>query len=212
VKVERICKACGKSWVANRADATWYCSRSCYRKTVEHPKVMAKKRASGIRVVGGTDNCVRCGEVFTIKGRKSNKCETCRRDVRLELYRDYNASPVRKDKLKDRRQNDPKYAMDRRMGWAVWNSLKREGKGDSWENLVGFGVPDLVKHLERQFTDGMSWDNMGEWHVDHIIPLASFEYSSAEDEGFRAAWSITNLRPLWAKENVSKGAQRLLLI
>lgn len=63
-----------------------------------------------------------------------------------------------------------------------------------------------------QFLPGMSWDNMAEWHIDHILPLASFSYASASDPEFRAAWALTNLRPLWSAENMQKGAKRVLLL
>ena len=58
----------------------------------------------------------------------------------------------------------------------------------------------------------MTWQNMSLWHVDHILPLASFEYESASDPEFRAAWALTNLRPLWSVENLQKGAKRVLLL
>lgn len=53
---------------------------------------------------------------------------------------------------------------------------------------------------------------MGEWHIDHIIPLSSFSFEDAEDPDFKAAWQITNLRPLWKTENLSKHAKRLHLL
>ena len=98
------------------------------------------------------------------------------------------------------------------MKQAVRLALQGGKRGRSWENLVGYTVDDLRAHLERQFTKGMTWDNMGEWHVDHILPKVSFTYSSAEDPEFRACWALTNLRPLWGAENISKHAKRLHLI
>lgn len=58
----------------------------------------------------------------------------------------------------------------------------------------------------------MSWANFGEWHVDHIVPLASFTFASPDDDEFRAAWSLANLQPLWALENLQKRDQRLTLL
>jgi hypothetical protein len=58
----------------------------------------------------------------------------------------------------------------------------------------------------------MSWDNIGDWHIDHIVPLASFTFSSADDPEFRAAWALTNLRPLWAADNMRKHARREFLL
>lgn len=53
---------------------------------------------------------------------------------------------------------------------------------------------------------------MGEWHVDHIVPLSSFDFATPDDPGFKAAWALTNLRPLWGLENMRKHAQRTHLI
>jgi 5-methylcytosine-specific restriction endonuclease McrA len=50
------------------------------------------------------------------------------------------------------------------------------------------------------------------WHIDHIIPISSFSFSSPEDPEFKAAWALTNLRPLWAAQNISKGAKREVLL
>ena len=80
--------------------------------------------------------------------------------------------------------------------------------------MFDFGVEELVAHLERQFRPGMNWANYGRagWHLDHIVPLASFDYSSPDDPEFKCAWALANLRPLWARENMSKGGNRVLLI
>lgn len=92
-------------------------------------------------------------------------------------------------------------------------SLLRGGKGGEKTFLMlGYNLDTLKKHIERQFTAGMSWDNIGKWHIDHIVPLSSFEISSADDPNFRAAWELTNLRPLWAEENFSKKDKRVFLI
>jgi hypothetical protein len=69
---------------------------------------------------------------------------------------------------------------------------------------LGCTVPELKLHLEALFQPGMSWDNYGEWHIDHIKPLAKFDLTDRDQ--FVQACHYTNLRPLWAEENLSKGA------
>jgi hypothetical protein len=64
---------------------------------------------------------------------------------------------------------------------------------------------DLMSHIEKQFKEGMSWKNYGEWHIDHIIPQSWLPFNSLEDENFIKSWCLSNLQPLWAKENISKG-------
>lgn len=107
---------------------------------------------------------------------------------------------------------DPAFVLNRRMKQAVRLALRGGKRGRSWESLVGYTVDDLRVHLERQFIKGMSWENMGDWHIDHVLPKASFNFTDAADPEFRECWTLTNLRPLWGVENLSKGAKRLHLI
>jgi 5-methylcytosine-specific restriction endonuclease McrA len=99
-----------------------------------------------------------------------------------------------------------------RMSAAVRRSLKGAVKSSRWVALVGYTVEQLRVHLERQFLPKMGWHNMPEWHVDHIVPLSSFEFESADDLAFKAAWALTNLRPIWATENLRKSARREFLL
>jgi hypothetical protein len=70
--------------------------------------------------------------------------------------------------------------------------------------LVGYDVIELKRHLEEQFVDGMSWENYGEWHIDHIKPLSSFNITDINSDEFKKCWSLSNLQPLWAKDNLKK--------
>lgn len=81
----------------------------------------------------------------------------------------------------------------------------RDGKyGEKWESLVGYTIDQLKRHIEKSFKPGMSWKNRNEWHIDHIIPVSVFNYEKPEDLDFKRCWSLKNLRPLWAKENMVK--------
>lgn len=62
---------------------------------------------------------------------------------------------------------------------------------------------ELIAHLERKFSPGMTWENYGEWHIDHIRPLCDFDLSDRLQ--FLEACHFTNLQPLWAVENMRKG-------
>lgn len=85
------------------------------------------------------------------------------------------------------------------------HSLHYRKNGASWEGLVGYSLNDLMKHLEKQFTDGMTWENYGQWHIDHRIPVSAFNYENINDLDFKRCWSLRNLRPMWAIENIRKG-------
>ena len=64
---------------------------------------------------------------------------------------------------------------------------------------------ELIEHLERQFIDGINWENYGEWDIDHIRPISSFIFKSSEDEEFKKCWSLENLQPMWGIDNIKKG-------
>ena len=66
---------------------------------------------------------------------------------------------------------------------------------------MGVSLNDLKEHLQSKFKDGMNWDNYGSWHIDHIIPLSSAKTT----EELNTLCHYTNLQPLWASENLSKG-------
>lgn len=70
--------------------------------------------------------------------------------------------------------------------------------------MLEFSDAELVAHFEGLFEPGMSWENFGEWHIDHIRPLASFDTSSEDD--MRLANRLENLRPMWAADNIAKGS------
>lgn len=91
-------------------------------------------------------------------------------------------------------------------------SMVRNKNGKRTVDILGYCANELIAHLERQFLPGMSWNNYGAWHIDHIVPVSSFKVSSVEDHELRRAWALTNLRPLWAKDNIKKHAKRLFLI
>ncbi len=75
-------------------------------------------------------------------------------------------------------------------------------KNNKTFEIVGCSAELLKEHIEKQFKEGMSWDNYGlyGWHIDHIIPLSS---ATTEEEVYKLC-HYTNLQPLWAKENLTK--------
>lgn len=109
----------------------------------------------------------------------------------------------------------PQGKLNNSMRSGVNRGLKVGAKaGRKTYDLLGYTAEELREHLERQFLPGMSWDNYGRggWSVDHIRPLSSFDYDSPEHPDFKECWSLTNLRPLWEKDNISKGAKILTLV
>ncbi len=86
-------------------------------------------------------------------------------------------------------------------------ALKNNQKSGSAIRDLGCIIPELKKHIENQFQLGMNWNNYGlyGWHIDHIIPLFNFDLSNSKE--FKKACHYTNLQPLWAKDNLSKGGK-----
>lgn len=87
-----------------------------------------------------------------------------------------------------------------RLNAAIRNSQK---VGSAVDDL-GCSIEELIEYLESQFEPWMSWDNHGEWHIDHIKPLASFDLSNPEQ--LKKACHYTNLQPLKASDNMSKNS------
>lgn len=85
------------------------------------------------------------------------------------------------------------------------NALKN--KSGSAVTDLGCSIDELIIYLENLFLPGMTWENKGRygWHIDHIIPLASFDLTKREQT--KKACHYTNLQPLWAKDNLSKGSK-----
>ena len=107
------------------------------------------------------------------------------------------------------------HQLNNRMRDRVRKSLRRNGlrkNGAAWAAAVGYTAAELRAHLERQFLRGMGWHNIDKWHIDHIVPLASFKFTSTDDQEFKAAWALTNLRPLWKRDNIRKSARRMHLV
>jgi hypothetical protein len=129
-------------------------------------------------------------------------------------WRENNKDHVNKykrDYERKRRAEDPKYRLGVRTRTAVWQLLKERGvkKTNKTFDLLDYSIEELMTHLELLFTTGMTWDNYGEWHVDHKIPMNSFQFESTDDIGFKECWKLSNLQPLWGPENLSKGTKLL---
>ena len=86
--------------------------------------------------------------------------------------------------------------------------LKSDGKrGRRTFDCLPYTPEQLVIHLERRFASGMSWANYGQWHIDHIVPISAFNFETVEHVDFQRAWALSNLQPLWARDNLCKGAR-----
>jgi hypothetical protein len=106
----------------------------------------------------------------------------------------------------DKRRSTPRGKLNHNVSTAVRLALKSNKAGRHWEDLVGYTVEELKKHLEKKFKKGMSWSNYGKhgWNIDHKIPLTVFHFEKPEDIDFKRAWALSNLQPMWASDNFKK--------
>lgn len=82
-------------------------------------------------------------------------------------------------------------------------AIKKEFKKSSCVELLGCSIEHFKKYMESKFSESMTWENYGEWHIDHIKPCCLFDLSSQEAQ--RICFNYKNLQPLWAKDNILKG-------
>jgi len=158
---------------------------------------------------GLRSECKKCDMVYSKRWNKRNK-------ERYEKWlKDYNKSPKNKNYKnnwrKERRKKDIKFRLDGNIASAISTALKGKKEGRRWEILTGYTLEKLIRHLEKQFTPEMSWDNYGiYWEVDHKILKSWFNYTKPEDEEFKKCWGLNNLRPLERIANRERQRKKLL--
>lgn len=124
-----------------------------------------------------------------------NKWRSTNRDAERAAYAAWQAE----------RMGSGYFRLTRSVARGVWGALRRGKSGRKWQELVGYSVDDLRSHLEAKFAEGMTWENYGSgWHVDHVRPIASFDFVARGDEAVRECWALSNLQPLWAADNLRK--------
>jgi hypothetical protein len=111
----------------------------------------------------------------------------------------------RAKRARQRRKEDPLFNLRHYARTRINAALKRRGytKRSKTSALLGADWSAVRAHIEAQFAEGMSWNNRSEWHIDHIIPLAS----AGSIEELEKLCHYTNLQPLWAADNLQKGAR-----
>ena len=206
--VEMACKTCGKVCLVpqHRKDTWSYCSRACHYQTstvvCETCGVAFKRKRSAVQ----KGERYFCGRAC--RQRPLHKCERCGVEFRRSGKRENIRFCTAECRDLDRTKYTPEMKrLHYRMLHSIWLALKKNKAGESWQTLVGYTVFDLKAHLEALFQPGMSWTNMGEWHVDHIRPRSSFEFDSPTDPQFLECWALSNLQPLWKLDNLRKSSR-----
>jgi len=164
------------------------------------------------------DSITPCKKGHTKRYAKCGQCAECKRERRRRWYRKNKEEVLKGKKIYDAKPENKK----RHNAWKLEryhkNSVirvqsilsrqlrhftKRRGetKTGRTEELLGYTAKELNTHLESLFKDGMTWDNQGEWHIDHRIPQS---YFTSIDQ-LKECFALSNLKPEWASWNISKG-------
>lgn len=110
-------------------------------------------------------------------------------------------------KQRQRALVDPAFRTNRAIRGSLICAIRANKQGRKWESILGYTLKDLRAHLAERFAPGMSWSNYGEWHIDHVKPLSLFKITGLYCPVIKEAWALSNLQPLWAKDNIRKGAR-----
>jgi hypothetical protein len=176
-----------------------------------------------------TKTCRKCGETkshteFGVDPSRTDGlhayCKSCRsktakndyvqnRESKIEsssnYYRENKTKVIKSQnkRVKVRLKADPKFLLKRRLRNRLYCALRSKGwgKNNKFKEYIGCTQDELKMHIEKQFTFGMSWENAGQWHIDHVKPLSS---AQTEQEMYELC-HYTNLQPMWALDNIRKG-------
>lgn len=105
-----------------------------------------------------------------------------------------------------RRREQPSKRMASTLRRRLNKLVKSEGRSQGCGELLGCSFQQFADHIAGMFAHGMSWENYGRrWHIDHVIPCSAFDLT--REAHVRQCFHFTNLRPLWARDNLRKGAK-----
>ena len=127
----------------------------------------------------------------------------------IKEYRENNVDKIKqikRDYERNRKARDPLYKLISNFRTAIYQVLKESNveKNKHYFDILQYTPEQLISHLENKFTDKMSWDNYGDWHVDHKLPITHYNIQEMGDSEFMKCWSLDNLQPMWGVDNIKK--------
>jgi hypothetical protein len=175
--VRGICKICCKKTYDTPIDGFFKCPKC---NIVKHVNEFGKdfQRSNGIKCY----------------------CKECLNDYSRQRLKN---TPGLSAKQSRQRRLNIKNKIRMNLGTRLWQVVSKK-HGNTME-LTGCTTEFLMVHIESKFTDDMTWDNYGKWHIDHVVPCASFDLENQEEQEKCFHW--TNLQPLWASDNIRKGCR-----
>lgn len=128
----------------------------------------------------------------------------CEKEKRRNRFKNYYYKNKERFTLKQRlrRKAEPNFRLANNLRSRIWSALKGIGKNNNTIELIGCNIEELWIHLESKFQEGMSRENYGKWHIDHIKPCCKFDLTISNQQ--KLCFHYTNLQPLWAIDNLKK--------
>jgi hypothetical protein len=171
---------------------------------------------SGRRFIGGRKVTLRKyeskPETKKKKSENHKKWSEKNREHLFEYHKKWRTENVdkwrktKRDYERNRKASDPLYKLISNFRTAIYQVLKENNinKYGHYFEILQYSPEELATHLENQFTEAMTWENYGEFHVDHKLPISSFNIKEIGDEEFMRCWCLDNLQPMWGEENIRK--------
>jgi hypothetical protein len=132
-----------------------------------------------------------------------NNLEKVRQSVKEWYKRNQKSVQIKQTiSRKHKRKINIRYRLECNLRGRLRSAIKHNARSDRTLNLIGCSTEELKLYLENKFQKGMSWDNYGKWHIDHIRPCASFDLSDPAQQ--KECFHYSNLQPLWAIDNFKK--------
>lgn len=159
------------------------------------------------KISGIYSSCKQCRiKPKLIKPKKDIELKKLEARIRAKKWASLNKQRIN-EYHRTKRKTDINYKLRYYIRTRINKVIKRHSRLGSAIKDSGCSVDFLKTYIESKFTVGMNWTNWGNngWHLDHIIPLCSFNLENREE--FLKAVHYTNLQPLWAKDNLRKGAK-----
>ena len=212
-----ICKVCKTNQMKEIYDNNSYLIKEKTKKRFkqkykEDPKFKEKHKASSKQYRKNNKQLIKEANK---KYQQKQEVKQRKNKLSREKYQKDGLNSKRKIYLKNymkeynkKYRNRPECKIRQAMSKGIKRSLKNKKDG-SWKTLINYTLNELMQHLEKQFKPGMNFGNHGLWHIDHIIPVCSFNITSNNCDEFKKCWNLNNLQPLWAKENLQKGSKIL---
>lgn len=213
IESNRRCKEKSNPW-ANRV-----CGTCSYIYKVRSKTTSSICRSCRPKKNRYTIKCLSCDKEVSAKTSKKIYCNhnCAARHYLLEIKKDPQKHNDYKEKRKiysinnkdaalkrhkNRYHSDINYRLQANLRTRLHSALRGSWKNGSAVSDLGCSIEFLKEYLENQFTEGMTWDNYPEWHIDHIVPISCFDLTNHEE--LMKACHYTNLQPLWAKDNIIK--------